>query len=174
MWYFMHHSGIHATISGILLAFAIPFTGEGKKSPSAHLEHFLEKPVAYLVLPLFAAANTCITINENWESGLASNISLGIISGLLIGKPVGIWLFSRIAVGVKLAVLPPDLRWKNIFSAGLLAGIGFTMSIFITLLAFQNESMVIIAKIAIIIASLTAGIFGSFFLILSLQTSNKN
>ena len=171
MWYFMHHSGIHATISGILLAFAIPFTGEGKNSPSARLEHFLEKPVAWLILPLFAAANTSITLNGNWHSGLTSNISLGIITGLIIGKPVGIWLFSRIAVTLKFAVLPSGLRWKNIFSIGLLAGIGFTMSIFITLLAFKDEGMVNIAKIAIIMASLFAGILGSILLKFSLKKS---
>jgi NhaA family Na+:H+ antiporter len=169
MWYFMHHSGIHATISGILLAFAIPFTGEGRKSPSARIEHFLEKPVAYLILPLFAAANTCLTLTGNWQSGLAGNISVGIIAGLLAGKPLGIWLFSRIAVGFKIAALPPELRWKNIFSAGMLAGIGFTMSIFITLLAFKDENLVNTAKIAIIIASLAAGILGSLFLKLTLR-----
>ena len=170
MWYFMLHSGIHATITGVLLAFAIPF-GDGKeKSPSYRLQHFLHKPVAFFILPLFALANTCIAIGSGWQTGLEHSNSMGILAGLVIGKPLGIWLFSFIGVGLGLCVLPSDLKWKNIIGAGILGGIGFTMSIFITLLAFDDEQTVNNSKIAILIASLIAGTIGFMWLKLTLKT----
>ena len=98
MWYFMLNSGVHATITGVLLAFAIPFGDGNEKSPSFILQHFLHKPVAFIVLPLFAVANTCIPLAGNIQDGLSQTYSLGIIAGLAIGKPLGIWLFSFIAV----------------------------------------------------------------------------
>jgi len=170
MWYFMLHSGVHATIAGVLLAFAIPFGDGGEKSPSYILQHFLHKPVAFFILPLFAIANTCIAIGNNWQDGIGQSNSLGIIAGLVIGKPLGVWLFSFIGVGVGLCILPTDLKWKNILGAGFLAGIGFTMSIFITLLAFDDTVIINNSKIAIIIASLIAGIIGFLCLKLTLKT----
>ncbi len=174
IWYFMLHSGVHATITGVLLAFAIPFGDGGEKSPSFILQHFLHKPVAFLILPLFAIANTCITVGDSWQSGLAQTNSLGIMAGLVIGKPLGIFLFSFIGAGLGLCVLPTDLKWKNIIGAGFLAGIGFTMSIFITLLAFDNTDIVNNSKIAILIASLIAGTIGFIFLKLTLKTRVEN
>ncbi len=173
MWYFMLHSGVHATITGVLLALAIPFGNGGEKSPSFILQHFLHKPVAFLILPLFAIANTCISIGESWLSGLGQTNSLGIISGLIIGKPLGIWLFSFIGVSLGICALPSDLKWKNIIGAGFLAGIGFTMAIFITLLAFDNTVIVNDSKIAILIASLIAGTIGFIFLNLTLKMTGK-
>jgi NhaA family Na+:H+ antiporter len=169
MWYFMMNSGVHATITGVLLAFAIPFGNGGKQSPSYILQHFLHKPVAFIILPLFAMANTCIAINDNWQTGLGQSSSLGIIAGLVVGKPLGIWLFSFIGTGLGLCVLPSELKWKNIIGAGILGGIGFTMSIFITLLAFTDNNMVNNSKIAILIASLIAGLLGYVFLRLTLK-----
>ena len=169
MWYFMLNSGVHATITGVLLAFAIPFSDGSKKSPSYILQHFLHKPVAFVILPLFAMANTCITIGTGWQNGLVQSGSLGIITGLVIGKPLGIWLFSFISVGLGLCALPNDLKWKNIVGAGLLGGIGFTMSIFITLLAFDNETLINNAKFAIIMASIISGIIGFTYLKLTLS-----
>ena len=169
MWYFMLNSGIHATITGVLLAFVIPF-GDGKKENiSFKLQHFLHNPVAFIILPLFALANTCIVINSNWYEGLTHTNSIGIILGLIIGKPLGIWLFSYLGVTLGLCVLPKKLQWKNIFGAGILGGIGFTMSIFITLLAFDNESDIIISKISILIASFIAAILGFIVLKLTLK-----
>ncbi len=168
MWYFMSISGIHPTITGVLLAFTIPFRG-GEKSPSYILQHFLHKPVAFIILPVFALANTCITIDYNLLSGLGNNYSLGIIAGLAIGKPLGICIFSAIAVLAGFCALPPELKWKNILGVGFLGGIGFTMSIFIGLLAFENQEMVNIAKMAILIGSLIAGITGLLFLKLTLK-----
>ena len=174
MWYFMLHSGVHATITGILLAFAIPFGNGGEKSPSHILQHFLHKPVAFLILPLFAIANTCIAVGDGWQNALGQSNSLGIIAGLVIGKPLGIWLFSFIGVGLGLCVLPTDLKWKNIIGAGFLGGIGFTMSIFITLLAFDNDDLVKSSKIAILISSLIAGTIGVIFLKLTLISKVEN
>ena len=169
MWYFTSNSGIHATITGVLLAFAIPF-GHGKsKSPSNIVLHFLHKPVAFLILPIFALANTCIAVSDQWTNGLGQASSLGIIAGLVIGKPLGIWLFSFIGVGLGICTLPNDLKWINIFGAGLLGGIGFTMSIFITLLAFDDTNTVDNSKIAILIASTISGIIGFIWLKITLK-----
>ena len=167
MWFLMLKSGVHATIAGVLLAFAIPFTGkeEDEESPSHKLEHLLHKPVAFVILPIFALANTGIIIGADWFQSLFSSNSLGVISGLTLGKPIGITLLSFIAVSVGICRLPLDLNWRHIFGAGLLGGIGFTMSIFITNLAFVGEANVINAsKMAILLASLAAGIMGFLWL----------
>jgi Na+:H+ antiporter, NhaA family len=169
MWYFMLHSGVHATITGVLLAFAIPFGDGGEKSPSYILQHILHKPVAFFILPLFALANTCITVGGDWLSGLAQPSSLGIMAGLIIGKPLGIWLFAFGGVALGVCALPAGLKWKNLLGAGLLGGIGFTMSIFITLLAFGEATMVNNSKIAILFASLISGIVGFIFLKFTLK-----
>lgn len=172
MWYFMLNSGVHATITGVLLAFAIPFGDGGKKSPSYIMQHFLHYPVAFLILPVFALANTCITISGDFSAGLLHTNSLGILIGLVFGKPLGIWLFSFVGVGLGLCSLPNDLKWKNIVGAGFLGGIGFTMSIFITLLAFDNAEIINNSKIAILMASLIAGITG--FITLKLTVKNQS
>lgn len=164
MWYFMLHSGIHATITGVLLAFAIPFGDGGEKSPSYKLQHFLHKPVAFLILPLFALANTGILPESNWQYSLLEPGSIGIFIGLILGKPLGIWLFSMAGVELGLCTLPTDLRWKHIVGAGFLGGIGFTMSIFITSLAFDHVTMINNLKIAVLIASAIAGIIGFLWL----------
>jgi len=169
MWYFMLHSGVHATITGVLLAFAIPFGNGDEKSTSYILQHVLHKPVAFFILPLFAAANTCITMDDQWMNSLTHTSSLGIISGLVVGKPLGIWLFSFIGVSAGLCALPSDLKWRNILGAGLLGGIGFTMSIFITLLAFDDAAMITHSKMAILVASLVAGGAGFLFLKFTLK-----
>jgi len=174
MWYFMQHSGIHATITGVLLAFAVPFKDGSEKSPSFILQHLLHKPVAFIILPLFALANTCLPIDTNFCNSMTQPYSLGIIIGLVIGKPLGILLFSFIAVSLGISILPPDLKWKDIIGIGILGGIGFTMSIFITLLAFDNQTIVNNSKIAILFASLIAGIVGFFWLKLTLKTVISN
>jgi NhaA family Na+:H+ antiporter len=169
MWYFMMHSGIHPTIAGVLLAFVIPFGDGSEKSTSAKLQHFLHKPVAFLILPLFALANTCLIINGDWHSILLQSNSLGIILGLIVGKPFGIFIFTFLGVLLGLCELPKDLNWKNILGAGFLGGIGFTMSIFITLLAFSDSELIVSSKIAIVIASTIAAIIGYFSLKLTLK-----
>lgn len=164
MWYFMLHSGVHATITGVLLAFAIPFGNGGEKSTSYILQHFLHKPVAFIILPIFALANTAIVVSGNISEILTENYSLGIALGLIIGKPLGIFLITFIAVKIGLCKLPNDLNWKSILGVGFLGGIGFTMSIFITLLAFENETVINNAKFIILLSSLVAGVLGFVFL----------
>jgi NhaA family Na+:H+ antiporter len=168
MWFLMLKSGVHATIAGVLLAFAIPFSAyqDDVKSPSHRLEHILHRPVAYLILPLFALANTAIVIEADWMQALLSANSLGIIVGLVIGKPVGIVLMSALAVAIGLCRLPLDLGWRHVIGAGLLGGIGFTMSIFIANLAFPAApALVAASKMAILAGSLIAATLGSLWLL---------
>ena len=164
MWYFMLHSGVHATITGVLLAFAIPFGNGDVKSTSYILQHFLHKPVAFFILPLFALANTAIILSSNIGETLTQNYSIGIALGLIIGKPLGIFLVSMLAVWMGVCKLPADLNWKSILAVGFLGGTGFTMSIFITLLAFSDEAIINNAKFVILLSSLIAGIVGYFSL----------
>lgn len=164
MWYCMLQSGVHATITGVLLAFALPF-GDGKeKSPSYRLQHWLHKPVAFLIIPLFALANTGIIFGSSIGEALTTNNSLGIMLGLLIGKPIGILFFCWLAVKLKITRLPGSMNWSQVAGAGILAGIGFTMSIFITLLAFPDPVIVQNSKLAILFASFVAGIAGFFII----------
>lgn len=164
MWYFMLHSGVHATITGVLVAFAIPFGDGGVKSPSYLLQHWLHKPVAFVILPLFALANTSLVISAQWYLALMESNSLGIISGLMLGKPFGIFLFAYLSVKMKITSLSEGLKFRHLFGAGVLGGIGFTMSIFITLLAFSNAELIDQSKMAIMVASIAAGVIGFVFL----------
>ena len=163
MWFLMLKSGVHATIAGVLLAFAIPYSAaeDDAASPSHRLEHVLHFPVAFLILPVFALANTGIVIGAGWMEELVSPNSLGIIAGLVLGKPIGIMLACFTAVLIGVCRLPLDLSWRHVFGAGILGGIGFTMSIFITNLAFTaSPSLINASKMAILVASLTAGVIG--------------
>lgn len=169
MWYFMLHSGVHATITGVLLAFAIPFGNGEEKTTSYILQHFLHKPVAFIILPIFALANTAIVIGSDFTTIIAQNYSIGIALGLIIGKPLGIITILFIAIKLGWCQLPNELSWKSILGVGFLAGIGFTMSIFITLLAFENETIINNAKFIILLASLIAGLIGFISLKLTLS-----
>ena len=171
MWYFMLNSGVHATVTGVLLAFVIPFGNGSKETSSYKLQHFLHKPAAFIILPLFAMANTGIAISSNWHEELNHPNTIGIILGLVVGKPLGIWLFSFLAVSLGICTLPRGLKWSNILGAGMLGGIGFTMSIFITMLAFKNdgEAVITYSKIAILIASFIAGTIGFLWLKFNLK-----
>lgn len=169
----MFRSGVHATIAGVLLAFAIPFSAKAddETSPSHRLEHLLHKPVAFAILPIFALANTGIVIGSGWQEDLLSANGAGIIGGLVIGKALGITLLCFLTVLVGMCQLPADLKWRHIFGAGLLAGIGFTMSIFITNLAFAgNADFINGSKLAILLASLSAGVLGVTWLLFFCQT----
>jgi len=171
MWYCMLNSGVHATITGVLLAFAIPFGNGDENSSSYMLQHRLHRPVAFIILPLFALANTAVMINADWQQSLTEPIGAGILGGLIAGKPIGIMVISFIAVKLGICNLPSDIGWKQILGAGLLAGIGFTMSIFITLLAFDNDVFINNAKFLILIASFVSGLLG--FLWLQQTLENK-
>ena len=168
MWYFMLQSGVHATVAGVLLAFALPFGDGGENTPSYRLQHFLHKPVAFGIMPLFALANTGIVLSGRWFENLATPNSLGVFAGLVLGKPLGIFLTSFLAVKARFSQLPGELSWSHIIGAGFLGGIGFTMSIFITLLAFSDSEIVQVTKISILLSSLVAGVIG--FIILRRQS----
>lgn len=172
MWYCMLQSGVHATVTGVLLAFAIPFGTGDENSPSYKLQLFLHKPVAFIILPIFALANTGVIISTGWYQHLILKNSLGIIIGLMIGKPIGILMFSIIAIKLKISSLSDDINFKHIIGAGLLGGIGFTMSIFITLLAFSDEQMIVDSKISVLIASTIAGLIGFIFLRINLKKND--
>ncbi len=169
LWYFMHHSGIHATIAGVLLAFTIPTNvSETQISPLEKLEQKLHLPVNFIVMPLFALANTNITFKAGMVEGLFSSLGYGIILGLVFGKVVGINLFSWIFIKLKISSLPDKSNWSQMTGTGLLAGIGFTMSIFIALLSFKGHPEIQDeAKFAILVASVIAGTAGFLFLKIS-------
>lgn len=164
MWYFMLNSGVHATITGVLLAFAIPFSSGDEKSGSIILQRILHFPIAFIILPIFALANTAIVISSEWHLGLTEHYTLGIALGLILGKPIGIALFSFLSVKLKICKLPEDINWKAVIGVGFLGGIGFTMSIFITLLAFSDSEHINNSKIMILISSLIAGLIGFIYL----------
>lgn len=175
MWVCMLNSGVHATITGVILAFIIPYKTIQDSSPSAKLLDFLHSPVAFFILPLFAMANTAISFGSSEGLAAGAPLSLGIILGLVLGKPLGILLFTFIPSILGITKLPTSLNYKQILGAGLLGGIGFTMSIFITLLAFYDINEVNAAKIAIIEASLIAGLLGFFILrIVGASGTNHN
>jgi len=169
MWWAMLLSGVHATIAGVILAFTIPFTAksEDEVSLSERLEEFLHKPVAFIILPIFALANTGIVIESNWAADLTSPNSLGIALGLVVGKPIGIFVASYLAVAIGVSALPKGMGWREVLGIGMLGGIGFTMSIFITNLAFAGQrSLIDESKLTIFVASLTAAILGLTYLYL--------
>lgn len=160
LWYFILNSGVHATIAGVLLALFIPVDKVNHKSMLHQLEHSLTPWVNFFVLPLFAIANTAMIINAGLIEQLITVPALGIILGLVIGKPLGITFFSWISVKQKMAELPKGINFNHIAAAGILGGVGFTMSIFISLLAFDDTSLQDLARLSILIASLIAGISG--------------
>lgn len=163
LWFLMLKSGVHATIAGVVLAFIIPFAAKDSnvESPSYRLEHFLHKPVAFMILPIFALANTGVVVDAGWLTSMSSVNSMGIMAGLVLGKPLGVMALCYVAVGIGWCRLPAGLNWRHIMGAGMLGGIGFTMSIFITQLAFATSAAEINAsKMAVLVASVVAGICG--------------
>lgn len=175
MWYFMLLSGVHATISGVLLALVIPTAQRiDSKSPAYWVLHKLHIPVTFLILPVFALANTTVVISTDWNTLLVEPSSLGILGGLLLGKPLGVVLACLIAVGSKLSKLPEGITWPNLIGVGILSGIGFTMSIFITLLAFKEcEQYINNSKLMVLVASLIAGLLGYVWLHFALKDKTK-
>ena len=162
LWYMIFNSGIEASISGVMIAFTIPVNSLPK------FENAISRFVNFIILPLFALANTAIMIPPDIVNSLKSSISVGIIAGLVIGKPVGIFIFSRAMISFKIAKLPTNTNLRQLLGIGSLAGIGFTMSIFTTTLAFQGEQYRDIAKIAIL-ASLVLSMVLSFTYFLVLE-----
>ncbi|MEW6654187.1 MAG: Na+/H+ antiporter NhaA [Bacteroidota bacterium] len=174
MWYCMLKSGVHATISGVLLAFAIPFRKNDEQNISYTLQKRLHHPVAFFIIPLFALANTVIQLPDDLRASVTSNVTTGIVFGLFLGKPVGIVLFSYLGVLLGLSQLPHSVNWKLILGVSSLAGIGFTMSIFITNLAFTDVELITAGKIGIIIASTLSAIVGLLILLVVTKKKQKS
>ena len=222
VWIAFFESGIHATISGVLIAMTIPmkvridtqqfvrrgralmdiFEDEGPnterrgrfaltttrqrgvleeleeaskevESPLQRLEHILHPWVAFVIIPVFALANAGVSLGDVGLDGLTSTVTLGILLGLVIGKPAGIVFFSWLAVRLGIASVPEDIGWMQIIGASLLGGIGFTMAIFVTGLAFVDESLVLQSKMAILIASLATGALGYLIIRFSRQLESR-
>ncbi len=161
MWYCLLHSGIHATIGGVLLAFVLPFSRNREDCVSHALQHRLHVPVAFLILPLFAVVNTCIPLSADWYTSLLKPNSVGIFLGLVIGKPLGISLFCWLAIKIGFGSLADGLTWSHLKGAGFLAGIGFTMSIFVSILAFADSDLVKMSQVTVLVASLTSALIGA-------------
>lgn len=158
MWYGMFNSGIHATVAGVIFALLVPV-------PLLHrFEEMIHIPVYFLILPAFALANTDLVLPEHPIQALSGPLSTGIMVGLVIGKPLGIALSCYFLVSRKWAQLPTGVNWYKLIGAGMLAGIGFTMSIFISALAFNGGEAEDIAKISVLVASLLAMVIGYFWL----------
>ncbi len=165
MWWCFLQSGVHATIGGVLLAFAIPFSKRREDCISHRLQLRLHYPVALLILPIFAIVNTCIPLHGEWYFNLFQPNSLGIYFGLLVGKPLGIISFCLLAVYFKFGRMPDSLGRRHLVGAGILAGIGFTMSIFISTQAFDDHELINMSQISVLLASATSVIIGSFWFI---------
>jgi NhaA family Na+:H+ antiporter len=171
LWYFISRSGVHGTVAGVLLAFALPTGSRPSTSPQAEaaaplpkLEAWLHPWTGFFILPLFALANAGIRFDSSLLGSLAEPVSLGVIFGLAAGKPLGIFLSTWAALRLRLAALPGGVGLAHILGAGLLGGIGFTMSIFITGLAFGGEGLAATAKTGIFIASGVSGLAGLVYL----------
>ena len=174
LWEFTHQSGIHATISGVLLALLIPHDKENSsKSLLLRLEHGISKYVAFGIMPLFAFANAGVSLDGLSFGTLLNPVPLGIVCGLFFGKQIGVFLFSYIAVKLNLATKPSNSNWLSLYAVSILTGIGFTMSLFVGNLAFiGSESYMDGVKIGVLTGSLLSTLIGYF--LLSLGTKNND
>jgi len=187
LWYAVFQSGIHATIAGVLLAITIPTRRKGffneklaqfnsylrLNDPSFRLLERLQPWVSFGVMPLFALANAGIVVDSAGVAGLFASVGLPIFFGLLLGKPLGIVGFAWLSLKFRLTELPKGVRLSHIIGGGILGGIGFTMAIFISLLAFENDLLVQQSKLAILIASVASALFGSLWLSRLSKTKKK-
>ncbi len=173
MWIFVYLSGIHPTIAAVILAFVIPFGNGDEHSPSYKLQLKLHNPVAFTVLPIFAIANTGIILHPESFSAMFSPNGMGILLGLIIGKPLGILLFSYAAVKLNISSMFENMNYTHIFGAGMIAGIGFTMSIFISILAFDSVEIINISKLSVFVASILSAGIGYFYLLLNSRRIGK-
>ena len=171
LWYFTHGSGIHSTISGVLLAITIPHRKYEKDfSPLLKLEHLLSPYVAFGIMPLFALANAGVSLNNLSINSLMNPVPLGIICGLFFGKQIGVFLFSYLSVKLKFAEMPDNSNWIKLYGIAVLTGIGFTMSLFIGNLAFVNDIQYVDGvKIGVIFGSLLSTLVGYFLLLIVTQ-----
>ena len=167
MWYCFLQSGVHATLSGVMLAFTIPFNNNDENNVSLRLQNFLHYPVAYFIVPVFALVNTAILVPQGFISHIASPNSLGIILGLFAGKVIGIVSFPLLLVKTGFAKLQIDISLSFLVGIGFLGGIGFTMSMFISNLAFGDEQVITTSKLSILIGSTLSACAGLIVLRMS-------
>ena len=168
LWNFTHQSGVHATISGVLLALTIPHNiKDQKKSLLLRLEHTLSPYVAFGIMPVFAFANAGVSLEGLTLSSLLTPVPLGIVSGLFFGKQIGVFIFSYFAVKLKFADKPNNSSWSAFYAVSILTGIGFTMSLFVGNLAFTNNLQYMDGvKIGVLAGSLLSTVFGYFLLLI--------
>lgn len=167
LWIAVLKSGVHATLAGVIIAFCIPLkVKEGDESPARYLEHSLHPWSTLLILPLFAFANAGLSLANMTMDSLVEPVTLGVMFGLLIGKPVGVMLFSFIAVKLKWATLPSGVNWRQISAVAVLCGVGFTMSIFITSLAFEHSTAGLgdFARLGTLLGSILSALIAYFWL----------
>ncbi|WP_434952682.1 Na+/H+ antiporter NhaA [Shewanella sp. HL-SH4] len=166
LWVAVLKSGVHATLAGVIIAFCIPLRAKDGTSPSEHLEHGLHPWSTFLILPVFAFANAGLSLANMTLGSFAEPITIGIILGLVLGKPIGVLLFSYLAVKLKWAELPPGIGWGQIAPVAAMCGVGFTMSVFIASLAFENSPAAFgdFARLGILTGSLLAALIGYFWL----------
>ncbi len=169
LWYFTYGSGIHATISGVLLAASIPHRNYDKDfSLLLKIEHLLSPYVAFGIMPLFALANAGVVLQGMSFSSMLEPVPLGIICGLFLGKQLGVFLFSYLSIKFKVAEMPSNSNWIKFYAVGVLTGIGFTMSLFVGNLAFlENTQYIDGVKIGVLSGSLLSTIFGYVLLLIS-------
>ena len=175
LWVAVLKSGVHATLAGVLLAFCIPMRDTSGHSPLQELEHDLHVPVAFAILPLFAFANAGLSLGGVTSEELLHPVTIGIVAGLLVGKPVGIMLFTGLAVLLGCAKLSDGIRWVHVLAVSFACGIGFTMSLFIAGLAFEHGSGDYFAgdRLGILIGSLLSALFAAALLAISLRPADK-
>ena len=172
LWYFTHESGIHSTISGVVLALTIPHRIHEKDfSLLLKLEHVLSPYVAFGIMPLFALANAGVSLEGISTNTLMAPVPLGILCGLFFGKQIGVFLFSYLSIKLKFAEMPSNSNWIKLYGVGILTGIGFTMSLFVGNLAFmENTQHMVGVKIGVLCGSLLSAFVGYFLLLI---TTNK-
>ena len=166
LWIAVLKSGVHATLAGVIIAFCIPLRAKDGSSPSEKLEHDLHPWSTFLILPVFAFANAGVDLSGMSMSYLVSPLPIGIALGLFLGKPIGVMIFSYVAVKLKFAVLPDGVGWKHIAPVAVMCGIGFTMSMFISSLAFIGAEPIYgdLARLGILMGSIASAIVGYFWL----------
>ena len=176
LWIAVLKSGVHATLAGVLISFCIPMRNKQAQSPLRELEHNLHGPVAFAILPIFAFANAGLSLSGISIDDLFHPVSLGVIVGLLIGKPLGVLIFVRLAVGFGFAKLPKNVNWIQIVGVAFACGIGFTMSLFIAGLAFEHGSgkYFIGDRIGILVGSILSTLAAFIILNISLPNSTQN
>ena len=175
LWDFTHNSGIHATIAGVLLAMTIPHRKKEKDfSLLIKIEHAISPYVAFGIMPLFAFANAGVSLEGLTFASLLNKVPLGILLGLFVGKQLGVFIFSYVAIKTKIAQMPNNTSWYNFYGVGVLTGIGFTMSLFVGNLAFaENMQYMDGVKIGVLTGSLLSTLFGYFLILLTPNRPKK-